>query len=333
MKHPNDKKLSDIKSKIESVIPIHLNLEWEKINPMSFKEIINSNPDPIKNILNPWLPEQGLAIIYAEAGVGKTLFTLNVAYAISGGGNFLSFSAPLPKNVLYIDGEMAYAQIHSRFMQIVNQQDKLDDNQNFYLFNGDKIEKPFRLPKISNLTGQEFYNKKIEECNAEVIFFDNLSCLAGIDESDVGQWQLIQDWFLYLRSIGKSVVLVHHSGKDKKGYRGTSKMIDCMDTAISLQKVTQDQLECEKTNSTKFKITYQKNRTFGGKDAYEMEISLSYEGWNSQSIEKTNLIRIVDSLNEGVKQFVIAKEMNVSAAYVSKMAKLARKLKLLKEPS
>src|SRR5436190_18933884 len=41
---------------------------------------------PREMILSPWLPEQGLAMIYAERGIGKTWVGLNVGHAVSGGG-------------------------------------------------------------------------------------------------------------------------------------------------------------------------------------------------------------------------------------------------------
>ena len=39
-----------------------------------------------KDLLQPWLPEQGLAMIHAPRGVGKTFFALSCAYAIGTGG-------------------------------------------------------------------------------------------------------------------------------------------------------------------------------------------------------------------------------------------------------
>ena len=36
-----------------------------------------------KTILAPWLADQGLALVYAQRGVGKTFFAMNVAHAIA----------------------------------------------------------------------------------------------------------------------------------------------------------------------------------------------------------------------------------------------------------
>ena len=86
-KHPNDKNSPEQLSSNVALMPI--NPELKKIKPMTYKEIKESNPGEIKYVLFPFLPDPGIAFIYAASGVGKTLFTLNVAYAIAGGGNFL----------------------------------------------------------------------------------------------------------------------------------------------------------------------------------------------------------------------------------------------------
>ena len=56
-------------------------------------DVLGTNPNPLEYAMFPWLPIQGIAFIYAATGVGKTLFTLNVAYAIGSGGDFLNINA------------------------------------------------------------------------------------------------------------------------------------------------------------------------------------------------------------------------------------------------
>jgi hypothetical protein len=48
-------------------------------------------------ILEPILREQDIAMLYSWRGVGKTHFSLSMAYAIASGGKFLRFSAPRPR--------------------------------------------------------------------------------------------------------------------------------------------------------------------------------------------------------------------------------------------
>jgi hypothetical protein len=326
MKPFNSKNLAGIETS-SSVVPLRPNSEWSAIKPLTYEDIVNSAPKPMEYVLYPWLPKQGIAFIYAATGVGKTLFTLNVAYAIASGGTFLKYRAQKPRKVLYIDGEMSYIQVYSRFMQIVGQQGELDYKENFQLLTPEKS--PLKLPRICSPQGQEFYNQLIKERDIEVLVLDNLSMLSAIDESNSEQWKVIQDWLIELRARGITVIIVHHAGKDKKGYRGTSRMLDCADTAISLQDVSSDQLENEITNTKKFKIEYHKARAFGGKDSFPFEVSLTKFGWEYQSMEQNNVHRIAEMLNMGIKQHEIAKELVLSRPYICKLVKKARATGLL----
>lgn len=324
MDQSQDKTLSQLTKDHEKIVPIRSNPDLLKIKPVYHRDLIASNPLPINHILQPWLPEQGICLIYAATGVGKTLFTLNVAYAIASGGSFLKYKASAPKKVLYIDGEMAYRQVHSRYMQIVKQQGDLDFPENFCLLTPDKVY-PQRLPKICTPEGQDFYNTIIERENIDVVVFDNLATLSSLDENNTEQWKFIQDWLISFRPKGKTLILVHHSGKDKKGYRGTSRMLDCVDTAISLQDISQNDFESEKINCRKFKIEYQKSRTFGGQDSLPFEITLSNNMWNFESLEKTNTCRIVEMFQDlGIKAKDIAIEIGTSSSYVHKVIRKAR---------
>ena len=70
-------------------------------------------------MLAPWLPEKGLAMIFAPRGVGKTWVALSIAHAIASGGDFLRWRAPQPRRVLYIDGEMPAVTLQERYGTVV----------------------------------------------------------------------------------------------------------------------------------------------------------------------------------------------------------------------
>jgi len=296
------------------------NPELAHIKPLTYTEMMVEKPIPLENILFPWFPVQGIAFIYAATGVGKTMFTLNIAYAIASGGQFLKYSVPKPRKILYVDGEMAYSQMHDRFTQIVRQQGELYYPDNWNLLTPDKAH-PFKLPKICDPKGQEFYNKLIDELGIEVLFLDNLSVLSTIDESSSEEWKPIQDWLIFLRGKGIGVIVVHHAGKDKKGYRGTSRMLDCIDTAISLQDLSESQLETEAVLNKKFKIDYQKARTFGGKDALQFEVTLAPTGWSHQSMEITTMDRIIEMLKLNMSHKEISLELGFTRSYISRLVR------------
>jgi putative DNA primase/helicase len=276
------------------------------------------------------MPTQGIAFVYAATGVGKTLFTLNLAYAIAAGGNFLKYSCPKRRRVLYIDGEMSYQQMHSRLVEISKCQGQMFDENYFQLLTPDKSPNQI-MPKIDDPLSQELYNKIIEMNNIEVIVIDNLSALSSFDEKDISKWKPIQDWVLSLRAKGKSVIIVHHAGKDKNGYRGTSGMLDCIDVAISLQSIEEDLPEEAAQNSPrKIKVVYHKNRIFGGGDSLPYEISIFNSEWSYRTLEMSNLDRVTACWDAEMRQIDIAKELLISQTTVSRLIKKLRKMGRIK---
>lgn len=298
--------------------------------PLTMEDMKKEIPKPIEFVMAPFLPVQGIGFIYAATGMGKTLFTLNIAHAIAGGGNFLKYSCPKPLRVLYIDGEMPYAQLHERIMLIEKQQGALYSPQNLLFLTPDKVL-PFKIPMIDDLHGQNLYISLFEKHNIDVIIFDNLSMLTSIDENKSNEWKIVQDFLLYLRSIGKTILTVHHSGKDKLGYRGSSRMLDCADVAISLQPVNDDCLEEENTFGKKFKIVYQKARMFGGKDALPFEATLENGMWNYCSNEQSDMDKVIALVSLKMNQRDIAKELLLSLSKVNRLIKKAKILKLIRD--
>lgn len=299
----------------------------KNIIPISFHQLETMPVAPIEYVFHPCLPTQGLGFIYAASGIGKTLFALNLAYSISGGGNFLKYSCPKPRKVLYVDGEMAFNQIHSRLMKIKSIQGELYDSDYFSILTPDKVY-PLRTPKIDSPTDQEIYEEIILNGKYDVIFFDNLSMLSSFDENKSNEWIIVQDWFLKLRSLGKSVVLIHHAGKDKNGYRGTSRMLDCMDVAISLQPAKLEESE-EDNHIKKFKIVYEKHRIFTGSDVFPFEVILNDGKWSYQSMEKSNLEKVVEMIKAKMSQRDIAKELFIPQTAVCRLVKKAKVMGLL----
>lgn len=307
----------------QKVIPIRPIPNVDKIPPIFDDLVTACEIKPIEYIFYPCLPVQGIGFIYAATGVGKTRFTLNLAYAIAAGGTFLKYKCPKPRKVLYVDGEMAFNELHQRYIEIVKHQGKLDFSENFAFLTPDKIL-PYKIPKIDTEEGQQMYLQLIEKYGFEVLVFDSLSRMSTFDENKSNEWRVIEDFLLHLKSIGKSVIVVHHSGKDKQGYRGTSIMMDCANFGISLQAVVQDTLEEDRDwSEQRIKVEYQKTRGFSGENACSYEISLKNEVWTYHSIEQTDIEKVIERLDIQMTQGAIAKELGFSQPKVSRLIKKA----------
>lgn len=71
-------------------------------------------------LLEPVLPVQGIGIMYAPRGIGKTFAALSVAVAVASGGKVFDWRAPMPKRTLYVDGEMPAIAMQNRLAALIN---------------------------------------------------------------------------------------------------------------------------------------------------------------------------------------------------------------------
>ena len=61
-----------------------------RLRPITAGELLRLELPPRENILAPWLPTKGLALVYAYRRVGKTHLGLGIAFAVASGGRFLN---------------------------------------------------------------------------------------------------------------------------------------------------------------------------------------------------------------------------------------------------
>jgi hypothetical protein len=231
------------------------------------EELLAREIKPRRLLLDPLLPEQGLVMLYAYRGIGKTCVALGIAAAVANGGVFLRWRAPRPRRVLYIDGELPASTLQQRVRMILAGLEECQPQSGaFQLVTPDLQKRP--MPDLATIEGQNLLEPLAAE--VDLIILDNLSalCRSG-SENDGEDWAPVQEWTLRLRRQGKSVLLVHHAGKNK-AQRGTSKREDLLDTVITLRHPSDysasEGLRCE--------VHFEKTRSMLGEDAKPFEIRL-----------------------------------------------------------
>ena len=285
---------------------------------VTLSELLAMDLPPRENILNPWLPKGGLCMVYAKRGIGKTYFALEVAMAVAYGGEFLSFKAIKPAKVVYIDGEMPANTMQQRLAVIERRM-----IPNPYMIEPLIITPDFQdafMPDLSTQEGQDSIAKHVEE--ADLIIVDNISTLCGFGkENEAESWLPSQQWGLSQRKKGKTILFIHHAGKNGS-QRGTSKREDILDTVITLKQPK----DYEPNSGACFEIHYEKARGMVGDDVNPMLCQLTEKGWEYSSLEDSNYQRVVSLFNEGVLQKDIPDEIGLSKGQVSKLLKQARGL-------
>jgi hypothetical protein len=273
---------------------------------------------PVKNmLLAPWLPEKGLAMVFAPRGVGKTHFALGVAYAVASGGEYLRWRSPTPRKVLYIDGEMPAVTLQERWSTIVDKSDREPPSGDYIrILASDLCE--FGLPDISTEKGQELIEPHIGD--ADLIIVDNLSTLARSGkENESESWGSLQAWALTQRRAGRSVLFVHHAGKGGE-QRGTSKREDVMDTVVKLSLPS----DYSPVDGARFTVIFTKSRGMFGEDAEPFEAAYRDGLWSTKSLDDVRTAQILELHSEGLNQRDIAAEVNCSAATVNRVIKRSK---------
>ena len=268
-----------------------------KLVVLTLEELLKMPTPPRQNILSPWLAEQGLCMIYAARGLGKTWAALMIAYAVSSGGHFLTWKAEAAAGVLYIDGEMPLAVMKERLAQIVTSEDK-DIQAPLNFLTPDAQE--FGIPDLSTIEGQKRIDKLINE-DTKLIVIDNLSTLTRTGkESEKESWLPVQEWALKLRRRGISVLFIHHAGKAGQ-QRGTSSREDVLDTVIALRKPTDYTPE----TGACFEIHFEKARGLYGTEVEPFEAKLeSHEDNNGLTTINWIHKKLDDSTKEKVKRYL-----------------------------
>ncbi len=102
-----------------------------RLRAVNIGDFLSMEIPPREMVLAPVLPSQGLVMLYALRGVGKTFAALGMGYAVATGGAFFRWQAPAPQRVLYVDGEMPARVIQVRLAQIVQGAEKEPPSTDF----------------------------------------------------------------------------------------------------------------------------------------------------------------------------------------------------------
>lgn len=255
-----------------------------------------------------------LNLVSAPTGVGKTWFSMGLAYSIALGTSFLQWENELRQKVLYIDGELPSHLIKERLLLFSRfNGNKLPDPGYFKLITPD--EQNAEMPDIGMPEGRAALEPIIKE--SDFIVFDNLSTLmrSGGKENESESFQKIQTWLIHvIRKNQKSALLVHHTGKDpERGPRGSVSKEDALDTSLMLKRPE----GANPDDGVNFEITFRKKRFYrkNTSDGNPIRVTFNEDfGWGYEPLEDARLTAIKELLANGVPKKDIAAEIGVSKA-------------------
>lgn len=281
-------------------------------------EFLAKNIPPRRQLLSPWLPSSGLAMVHAWRGVGKTHFAIGVAVACATGDAFLKWTAERPCRVLYVDGEMSAADMQARIRAALAICRPLPDKDYFRLITPDLLPDGASVPNLQTLDGQAAIGPDLKGC--DLVVFDNVATLfrTAEDQNAAGSWLHAQDYILALRRRGIAVLLVDHDNKSG-GNRGTSAKHDVLDTVIQMKQPS----DYVSTQGARFEVEFTKHRGFRGRDAASFEAQLTEDGersfWTVRDAEDAELDRYAELVAAGLKERDIREEMGIGGSKVARL--------------
>jgi hypothetical protein len=284
--------------------------------PIGYTKFIDIKFPEVRYIIPPFLTRPGLAMVFAERGVGKTLFVSHIAFAAATATSYLGWKAPRAFRVLILDGEMPAIELQKRYKAIESVTGIRPNPENLVFLTADLT--PDGLPDLGTVEGQAQIEEHME--GFDLIIVDNLStlCRTGA-ENEADSWGIMQQWAVRQRSLGRSVLLVHHAGKNG-AQRGTSRREDVLGTVIQLKHPS----GYTPTEGANFEIHFTKARGFFGLDAEPLEAQLSLDGlWTWQRLNEAKAADAVALYQEGKTMRDVAKELGVSSSTVSGYIKAA----------
>jgi AraC-like DNA-binding protein len=294
-----------------------------KLIAVTIHDLLSRELPKIEPLLSPWLGMQTLNMVYAWRGVGKTHFALNVAYAVASGGEFLGWAADEPRGVLYLDGEMPGAAMQERLSSIVLASSRECDPENFRIITPDL--QPSFMPDLATVEGQAAIEEHVTD-TTRLIVVDNLSALVrrGGRENDAESWLSVAEWAMYQRARGRSVLFIHHAGKNGD-QRGTSKREDILDTVICLKRPSDYDPARE---GARFTIEFLKDRHRSAGEPFEAALSSDGHGgqlWTVRTLEASRTDQIIELAELGLTVTDIAGELGINKSTVSRALNKAEK--------
>ena len=179
-------------------------------------------------VIEPIMPVGSISVLYSEAGKGKSWLALLLAYSVACGIRIVDrWHAPRRRAVLYISSEMTSG--------IADRIRKIDES----LGGSPRPEDISVYPhpdhgvgKIDLLPSETWEEISHLVAKADLLIIDHLTNVTDGSNSPE-TWKKFWRHLDGLRRTGKTILILHHAGKDGR-QRGTSKLVDDVDFVIRM---------------------------------------------------------------------------------------------------
>jgi hypothetical protein len=260
-------------------------------------------------------------MIFGERGRGKTWVAMSIAISMSSCAEFLGQKPKNTRRVIYLDGEMDLSTFQQRVSQI-SRSLSVKPPANLRLFTPEAFTD--LLPPINTPEGQKVIDILIGT-EWDILFIDNYSAWSDDGRETAEAWAPFMRWMLGHKRAGRSVVVIHHSGKGGK-QRGSSKHEDALDWSINLianKQASQD-------GALQFSLVWEKSRHLASDQIAPIAVTMhsGEDGvlvWKHQRGKHTDpkIAKAVSMRTAGIANAEIAQQLDVDRSTVGRWLKAA----------
>ncbi len=171
-----------------------------------------------------WLPQQGKALFYAPAKMGKSYFALHLARCIGAGEDFLGLPVSQGR-VLYLQFELGIKVLQDRMKSTGQAYPEVFVGTNFSL----------KLPN-----GKKQLVDALDAVKPKVLILDPLyKALKGDENLEADIMPILDMLDEIIESYECSVIIIDHTGKDReRGARGSSVKEDWVDSYLEIRRIS-----------------------------------------------------------------------------------------------
>jgi hypothetical protein len=178
-------------------------------------------------------------MLWGGTGTGKSMIALTVALGAAGGGAAFGWTFPSPAKVLYVDGEQSERDLKKRLGLLPSGISGFNAAQaaaNFVVMARAAQSEGTKFLDIGSPAQAEMFAAEIRRQGFGLVVFDNLSTLSDSieDENSAAAFKPMQVLLTRLKKLNVAVILVHHSGKDPSGYRGSSSIATTFERILGI---------------------------------------------------------------------------------------------------
>jgi len=188
-----------------SYVPLGSQNNLPPLKAISMEEFLSSTLPERDYLLHPVIPEQGIVMLVAKRGIGKTFTALHISLSVAGGLSLFNWHAPKARRVLYVDGEMPAISMQERLAALATGMAAPPHAmQNFSIITPDMQSRP--MPDLATTYGQQALEPFL--AGVDLLVLDNLATLCRTGKENESQsWTPMQTWLLDLRRRGMAVLL------------------------------------------------------------------------------------------------------------------------------